>query len=301
MAAPLRLGRLPDHVWTIVATAASCQALMALAHPLSKRIAGRYYTALSKARQIDWRSRVVSFVFATGILAGSVALMASGDYDGLRADKIFGYTAGGGRLAAFASGYFIWDTILCLRYANLFGAPFLIHGIGCLIVMLFGLQPFLMYYGPRVLVFEASTPFLNINYWLDKFGLTGSKAQLVNGVLLLSAFFSTRIVWGWYLTHDFFSASLRGPAPPRLLTPFPPSAAPSAELWRRRAQLSGALPAIFMAANLVLNSLNLYWFVLMVRSVAKRFDGPKEGGKPGKGKEKAGEGEKESADLAKAN
>jgi hypothetical protein len=71
--------------------------------------------------------------------------------------------------------------------------------------MLFGLRPFLMYYGPRVLMFELSTPFLNLNYWFDKYGMTGSKAQLVNGVLLLASFAGARIVWGWGLTWDFFS------------------------------------------------------------------------------------------------
>lgn len=81
-------------------------------------------------------------------------------------------------------------------------------GLSCLTVMLLGLRPFLMYYGPRVLLFEASTPFLNINYWLDKLGMTGGKLQLVNGVLLLAAFAGSRIVWGWGITWDFISGYL---------------------------------------------------------------------------------------------
>ena len=56
-------------------TAASCQALMLAAGPLSKLISGKRYTDLSEHRKLDWRSRVVSFIFATSIIIQSVRLM----------------------------------------------------------------------------------------------------------------------------------------------------------------------------------------------------------------------------------
>jgi hypothetical protein len=56
------------------------------------------------------------------------------------------------------------------------------------------------------------------------------------------------------------------------------------ELYTRRTELSLPLPLTFMLANLVLNSLNVYWFYLMVKSIAKRFE-PKKGGEDGEKKE----------------
>lgn len=124
----LSLGHLPTHLPEIVATALSCQGLMALADPLSRLVAGKKYAELSGTRRMDWRSRVVSFVFATGILIESFRLMGGKGYASLKADKVFGYSPEGGRLAGVAVGYFIWDTILCLRYWKVFGASFLVHG-----------------------------------------------------------------------------------------------------------------------------------------------------------------------------
>jgi hypothetical protein len=73
-------------------------------------------------------------------------------------------------------------------------------------------RPFLAYYGTRCLIWELyvpcyihfccphgssrSTPFLNIHWFLDKTGKTGTKLQLFNGALLLSTFAGTRLIWG---------------------------------------------------------------------------------------------------------
>ena len=72
--------------------------------------------------------------------------------------------------------------------------------------------------------------------FLDKTGYTGSRAQWVNGVILLSAFFSVRIVYGWYLTIDFMRS-----------------------LYAARAQLPFIYLIAFPAGNLALNTLNAIW------------------------------------------
>ena len=70
-------------------------------------------------------------------------------------------------------------------------------------------RPFLQYFSPRFLLWELSTPFLNIHWFLDKTGRTGSTFQLVNGILLLCTFFGVRIVYGWYTVRlRPFSAGL---------------------------------------------------------------------------------------------
>ena len=50
------------------------------------------------------------------------------------------------------------------------------------------------YYGCVFLLYELSTPFLNIHWFCDKLNLTGSKIQLYNGFLLLGTFFLCRLV-----------------------------------------------------------------------------------------------------------
>ncbi|KAI9275343.1 hypothetical protein BY458DRAFT_434500 [Sporodiniella umbellata] len=44
--------------------------------------------------------------------------------------------------------------------------------------------------------YELSTVFLNIHWFMDKLGYTGSKLQMVNGAMLLLSFFGVRIVFG---------------------------------------------------------------------------------------------------------
>lgn len=78
-------------------------------------------------------------------------------------------------------------------------------------------RPFLAYYCNHCLLWEVyvqptraspsasmlttqnthrSTIFLNIHWFLDKTGRTGSPLQLVNGIFLLGAFLGVRIIYG---------------------------------------------------------------------------------------------------------
>ena len=63
------------------------------------------------------------------------------------------------------------------------------------------------------------------------------------------------------------------------------------EVFKYAGFTAGGVPTwlvgTYVAANVVLNSLNYYWFSKMVETVLKRFRGPKEGGA-----KKNGEGEK---------
>ena len=72
--------------------------------------------------------------------------------------------------------------------------------------------------------------------FLDKTGYTGSRAQWLNGVVLLATFFSVRIVYGWYLTVDFMRT-----------------------LYGARDELPVIYLLCFALGNLTLNSLNMIW------------------------------------------
>jgi hypothetical protein len=119
--------------------------------------------------------------------------------------------------------------------------------------------------------------------------MTGSKPQLYNGIALLATFFLCRLVWGTYQSAVVYSdmwRSVRGaPSPAYLAKAFadPATAAdPDVNLMFFQPDAAPVpvwLTAVYLASNLVLNTLNWYWFVKMVAAVRKRFEPPK----PGKG------------------
>jgi hypothetical protein len=120
--------------------------------------------------------------------------------------------------------------------------------------------------------------------------MTGSKPQLYNGIALLATFFLCRLVWGTYQSAIVYSDmwhSVRGaPSPAYLAAAFAdPATAADRDVNLMFFQPDAAavpvwLTVVYLAANLVLNALNWYWFVKMVAAVRKRFEPPK----PGKGK-----------------
>lgn len=167
-----------------------------------------------------------------------------------RKDTVYGFSAFAGDVYATACGYFLWDAIISTYFVKWFGFGFVFHGIASLQIFLFSYAPFLQSFGPAFLFFEASTPFLNIHWYLDKFGMTGSRLQIANGLVLLATFFFVRGLWGWYMAYDVFST-----------------------LYRRRDEVSWALSGIYFFSNMSLNMLNIYWFAKMIEALQKRTKG----------------------------
>lgn len=99
--------------------------------------------------------------------------------------------------------------------------------------------------------------------------MTGSRAQLYNGSLLLFSFASCRLVYGTYQSVRVFgdiwaavnSHPSTGPKDSAVMAFVTPES--TVPLW---------LATLYLASNLTLNSLNFYWFVMMIRAVRKRFE-----------------------------
>lgn len=148
-------------------------------------------------------------------------------------------------------------------------------------------RPFLNYYSPTFILYELSTPFLNFHWFFDKLNMTGSKAQLYNGIALLATFFSCRLVWGTWQSAvvyvDMWHSIQRGPSAASISAAFSnPSTAYDADTNPMLfSQDAGPIPVwlagVYMASNLVLNTLNWYWFFKMITAVRKRFEPPKPG------------------------
>ena len=119
-------------------------------------------------------------------------------------------------------------------------------------------RPFLNYYGLNFVLYELSTPFLNIHWFLDKCRMTGSRFQLVNGIALIASFGASRLVWGSYQTVNMYRDVWRALQTPGEL-PVPP--------W---------LALAYLVANTMLSGLNFWWFSRMIVTVRKRFEKPRE-------------------------
>ena len=126
--------------------------------------------------------------------------------------------------------------------------------------------------------------------------MTGSKAQLYNGIVLLVMFFSCRLVWGTYQSvrvyQDVWAAIHHKPVSSSIhydalnnntLVAHDAAAGKSAApIHGDIMQFAGEefvplwLAFTYLGSNIVLNTLNFYWFGKMIETVRKRFQPPKE-------------------------
>ena len=115
-------------------------------------------------------------------------------------------------------------------------------------------RPFCNYYGINFVLYELSTPFLNFHWFMDKLGMTGSTAQLLNGVTLIASFGGSRLIWGTYQNVKMYS-----------------------DIWEAY-HTAGGLPVptwlagVYMLASATLTGLNVVWFGKMIKALRSRFD-----------------------------
>jgi len=161
----------------------------------------------------------------------------------------FGWDERAGYVHAIACGYFLWDMLDSI--INFIDPGFVAHGIACFAIYLMSFKPFMAYYGTRVLLWETSTLFLNNHWFLDKTNRTGSQLQLINGIILLSSFFAARIVYGGYISIQFFFT-----------------------LRQVHHEIPLAYSLVYGFGNVMLQGLNWFWFNKMIAAMRKRFRNP---------------------------
>lgn len=165
---------------------------------------------------------------------------------------------------SIAFGYFIYDTLIILNHLKVDGPALLTHGVLCLIT--YGLAAmFEVYhaYGPVFLLFESSTLFVNIRWFLVELGLKESRLYVINGLLLVAVFGGVRIVYGLAASASFwadtYAAALSGGLPTPII------------LW-------------YATSNLSLNGLNIFWFSRILRGALKAAR-PRASGQPADGQQ----------------
>ncbi|KAF9200783.1 hypothetical protein BGZ49_008986 [Haplosporangium sp. Z 27] len=92
--------------------------------------------------------------------------------------------------------------------------------------------------------------------YADKLGMTGTIYQLINGVILLSLFLGVRIIFGIYMSYQTYQSAIV------VIDQIP---------WH--------LIIVYSLANVILNSLNIFWFYKMIESLMKRFQPTKKSSK----------------------
>lgn len=219
---------------------------LVLAPVLSAKLAAPSWHALKgrKARN-NWSIHVVSQVHALIVVPLAIwAIWNEGPET--EQNRAFGWDHRIGYAYAVALGYFVWDTLDAIY--NYTDPGFVVHGVACSLIYAMSFRPFVAYYGIRCLLWEISTVFLNIHWFLDKTNRTGSTFQLANGVLLLFTFFSVRMVWGGSVCYRFFKT---------LLNVYD--------------QVPWSYTLIFGGGNFALQGLNWLWFSKMISAIQKRF------------------------------
>ncbi|KAF9437212.1 hypothetical protein BGZ76_001615 [Entomortierella beljakovae] len=238
----LGLATLEYHWKMLVGSAFVCSLIVQLSQTFSPILFPKTYPKLHGVKRLNWD---VSMAHSCIVVALAIPILLDEE---LKKDRIFGYDFYAGQVYAISCGYFLWDTVHSIRNIKAFGVGFVFHGVCSFSVFILSFRPFLNYYGAVFLMYEISTPFLNINWFMDKLEMTGSTFQLINGVLLLAAFLFVRIIFGIYMSYQTFIYA-------RLVVD----------------QIPWHLIIVYSVANIVLNSLNIFWFQKMVISLSKRF------------------------------
>ena len=139
--------------------------------------------------------------------------------------------------------------------------------------------------------------------------MTGSRAQLYNGIFLLLTFFACRLVWGTYQSVRVYQDVWAALQVPGTLTTTDTetkaamghSVDPSKEMMRFEGDriVPIWLVCMYLGSNIVLNTLNFYWFGKMIEAIKKRFQPTKEERQAVKmhGKPRAEEGVKMETDM----
>ncbi|CAG8517460.1 8593_t:CDS:2 [Paraglomus occultum] len=171
------LQKLAYHWQALLFATLACNFTVGFSRIISPILFPKSYKQLSDRKRLSWDIHVVSLVHSVAITALSIPLLFD---ETLQKDKVFGYDEYAGNVYAIACGYFLWDSLVSLYYVRDFGVGFVVHGSVCFGVYLFAYRPFLNYYGAAFLMFELSTPFLNLHWFMDKVGATGSWLQIIN-------------------------------------------------------------------------------------------------------------------------
>ncbi|BGP30396.1 hypothetical protein JCM10296v2_002150 [Rhodotorula toruloides] len=262
IASALSLTALPPVAHLVLLSLAASFAAQRVSAALSPRVFGRYYPSERRKRD-DWDLHMVGWLYALVATPIATHLLRHPSPE-LDLDPLYGVALPEQRLSAIAIGYFTWDALVTFRHIQTQGLGFFLHGATCLVAFTFTLRPFVLWCGPRFLIWELSTIFLNAHWLLDKLHLTGSALQMLNGLFLVSTYVCARLVFGTYTSWQFCKLMVPSSAPVSI----------AEKVLKERVEQAGWVRWLYLVLNLSANGLNFYWFRLMILALKKRFVPP---------------------------
>ncbi|KAL0578700.1 hypothetical protein V5O48_003320 [Marasmius crinis-equi] len=238
----LNLTKLPPHLPTALSSLILFTFTQAILGPILSNLFSSTYPTLSKRQKTKWSMHIVSELHVVIVFPLALSYLS---IEALDKDRLYGWDDRVGTLQAISVGYFAWDFGMELGLMEDWG--FILHGASCLAIYTYAFSPFLSYFATRCLLWEMSTFFLNIHWFLDKTNQTGGTLQLINGFFLLAAFFFVRICHGMYTSYKFWRAI------------------------QNAQDMPFNFYIIYCAGNIALNGLNVMWFSKMISALRKRF------------------------------
>jgi hypothetical protein len=276
-ASSLHLTTLPFHIHEVLASFVFYTVFEKVISPwLSRKYFPRYYGVFPPRTRVNWDIHITAFAQSLIICSATIwVLLADTERIGATwQDRLYGYSGAGGLVQAMAAGYFMWDLTVCTLNYSVLGPLDLLHAVIAGGVAVLGFRPFALFYGLEFLLFELSSPFVNIHWMCDKVDMTGSAVQWYNGVMLIVVFFSCRLVWGVWVSVHFFGDVWRALREGPILVP---GVGKMGEAMMVQNYLPLWMAVLFCVGNLGLTGLNFFWFSKMIDAVRKRFK-PEDGG-----------------------
>ncbi|GAB2282495.1 hypothetical protein Dimus_017038 [Dionaea muscipula] len=168
----------------------------------------RRYSALSRMQRVEWNNRAVSTLHAVFITFTSLYLTLCSDL--FSDDPQHGVISQHSSLSTFilgvSAGYFLSDIGMILWfYPSLGGIEYVLHHLLSMSALVYAMLTGLgQVYTYMVLVSEATTPGINLRWYLDVAGLKRSKAYVVNGVVIFFTWLVARIILFLYIFYHVY-------------------------------------------------------------------------------------------------
>ena len=147
----LHLNTLPLHIHEILVAFGAYHIIFEyLANPLSTFLLPKHYINLSYESKLRWNMHCASMV--SSVLICVLALFVTAVDNERRnmnlEERMWGYTGAAGLVQALATGYFLFDLVVMIRYVDVFGLGMLAHASSCLVTYTLG---FVRYSGRSIL------------------------------------------------------------------------------------------------------------------------------------------------------
>ncbi|XP_042502071.1 TLC domain-containing protein 4-B-like isoform X2 [Macadamia integrifolia] len=224
-----------------------------MVYDLSQLISSFYfrsYAALTKIQRIEWNNRGISTLHAIFISTMSLYFVIFSDLFSehrLAGLVIFRSSPLSTFVMGVSIGYFLADLgMIFWLYPSLGGIEYVMHHLISLLAVAYSMSSGEgQYYTFMVLISEATTPGINLRWYLDTAGMKRSNAYLINGIAIFFSWLVVRVLLFVYIFYDIYLHSYQV----NLMQPF-------ARL------LAYAVPS-------VLAVMNLLWFGKIVKGLKK--------------------------------